>query len=275
MKAGKTDTRAVPEPVRTERVALADIHHDPRVNTRELDEVWVTKKAARFRLEAVGVPAVSHRDDGTYVVLDGQHRCEVMRRVGLTDVKCEVYEDLTVAQEAELFGLLNDGRPLKAIHKFLARLTEGEETACEINRIAELSSWKISEFGGKGIITCVVTLEKVHRDDKARKKGAPSRDLERTLRCIAEAWGHRPGVTDSSIVGGIGALFNVYEEAVDCVELAKRLSAAYPDGPGGLIGSAKGLRTYRGGAMAKCVGERAWVVYNKDRRTRRLPDWPW
>jgi hypothetical protein len=264
----------IPEPVRTERIALSGIHRDPRVNTRELDEVWVARKAARFRAEAIGVPAVSRREDGTYVVLDGQHRCEVLRRAGVTDVECKVYEGLTVAQEAELFGLLNDGRPLKAIHKFLARLTEGEETACDIARITELSSWKISEFGGNGTITCVVTLEKVHRNDKARKKGAPPRDLERTLRCIAEAWGHRPGATDAAIIGGIGAFFNVYEEAADRGELAKRLAAAYPDGPDGLLGSAKGLRAYRGGSIAMCVGERVWAVYNKERRSRRLPDWP-
>jgi hypothetical protein len=271
MTAGKDD---IPEPVRTERVDLDSIVRDPRVNTRELDDAWVWRRVANFRPEAVGQLAVSLRGDGSYVVLDGQHRCELLRRVGTPDADCRVYEGLTVAQEAELFGLLNDGRPLKVIHKFLARLTEGEETACEINRIAELCSWKIGEFSGPGTILCVATLEKIHRNDKARKRGAPPRDLERTLRCTAETFGHRPGATDAGVIGGIGALFNRYEEAADPDDLTAKLAAAYPSGATRLIGDAKGLKSFRGGSVANSVAELAVGAYNKGRRERKLPDWP-
>ena len=275
MTAERNGHALLPEPARTALVRLADITRDPRVNTRDLDEQWVDQRVDRYRAAAVGTLDVSYRDDGTYVVVDGQHRAELKRRAGYADsvVECHIYEGLTLAQEAALFVILNDSRKTKPVHEFLAQLTEGDPEACEIAAIALRCSWNIAESAAAGTLSCITTLRRIHRNDRTRKQGAQPVDLERTLRAIAEAWGHAQQSAHRDIVGGIGAIFNTYEEAPDPAQLAKSLAAEYPDGPALLLGRAKGLATYEGGSVLGCVAQLSVKAYNHGRRSRKLPEW--
>jgi hypothetical protein len=265
----------LPVPRRTGYIPVAQIVRDQRVNTRPVDDTWVRARVSKFRPEALGLPAVSLRADGSYVVLDGQNRVALARLSGWADndlamIECQIYEGLDLAQEAGLFVLLNDSRAPKAIHKFLARITEGEPVACQIAEIAERCSWRIAANPGANAITAVSTLERIHRADLKRSKGATPEVLERALSTIAEAWQRTPGASHEAIIGGIGTFYLTYGQAIDKVDLVRKL-AAYEGGPVKLGGDARGLREYRGGNVANCVTELVWGVYNKGRKTRKLP----
>jgi hypothetical protein len=265
---------ALPVPRRTGFVPVAQITRDQRVNTRPVDDAWVARRVKDFHPEALGVPAVSLRGDGTFVVLDGQHRVALHRLAvpdsGLAMLECSIYEGLDLAQEAGLVVLLNDGRPLKAVNKFLARVTEGELIACEIVAVAERCSFRIAANPGTDAINAVATLERVHRTDLKRSKGVPPEALERILSTIAEAWAHEPGATHEAVIGGVGALYLMHGPAISKADLVRRL-AAYEGGPAELAVNARGLREYRGGNVANCVAELVTDVYNKGRKTRKLP----
>lgn len=270
----KPEPSGLPVPRRTGLVPVAQITRDQRVNTRPVDEAWVSRRVRNFHPEALGIPAVSLRSDGTFVVLDGQHRVALHRLAvpdsGLAMLECSIYEGLDLAQEAGLVVLLNDGRPLKAVNKFLARVTEGEPVACQVTEIAERCSFRIAANPGKDAITAVSTLERVHRTDLKHSKGAPPEVLERTLSTIAEAWAHAPGATHEAVIGGIGALYLMHGPAIDKAVLARKL-AAYEGGPAKLGGDARGLREYRGGNVANCVAELVTDVYNRGLKSRKLP----
>lgn len=262
----------LPVPRRTGLVPVPQITRDERVNTRPVDEVWVKRRVDSFRPEALGLPAVSLRGDGTYVVLDGQNRVALCRAAGVDwqPIECQIYEGLDLAQEAGLFVLLNDGRAPKAIHKFLARITEGEKIAVQITEIAEQASWRIAANGASDVIMAVVALERLHRGDLRRNKGQPPTVLEATLTTIAKAWGHVTSAQHEAIIGGIGALYLVHGPAIDQDHMVKQL-AGCDGGPETLYRRARGLREARGGNVANCVAELVTDIYNKGKKARRLP----
>ena len=58
----------------------------------------------------LGVLVVSHRADGTYAVLDGQHRLAALRRLGYDAANCIVLEGMTIRQEADYFRRQNENK---------------------------------------------------------------------------------------------------------------------------------------------------------------------
>lgn len=272
----KLRAKALPEPIRKDVVPLQLITRDPEVNTRSVDEGWVSRRVPVFSEAAMGTLSVSLRADGTYVVLDGQHRAALKRAAGHAtgDVKCEIWENITKPEEAALFSVLNDKRALTPLARFLARLTEQDPAALAIQEIADRTSFRILENDGPGILRCVTTLERIHKNDKARRKGARPNDLERTLRCIAEAWGHGPGTSASVLIGGLGAVFNKHEEAVDVAVMVKALAGYEGVTAAKLCLDARGLHAFRHGKIQDAVSEIIVKEYRKYAGSRRkIPEW--
>jgi len=55
----------------------------------------------------LSTPTVSKRKNGTFAVIDGQHRIEALRQAGYDTVKAVILHGLTVEEESILFNLLN------------------------------------------------------------------------------------------------------------------------------------------------------------------------
>lgn len=257
-----------------EWVSLPSIGTDRRVNTRLFDPAWVDKKLAEgFNPDGIGIPIVSRRGDGTYIWIDGQNRGELMRQAGWGDqkIQCRVFFGLTLAQEAVLFLVHNDNRPVRPINKFLARVTAEDPTAVAIVRIAKRVGWKVGEAGAEKVIPAAVALEKVYRMDQTEEH--PGGDiLELTLRVVTEAWGYKSEAADGRILQGVGALLHRFGDAVNRQTLVKKL-AEFPAGPSGVIGKARGMQSFQGGTVPHCVAEVIVNAYNARRRTNVLPDW--
>lgn len=273
-----TADNASPEPSTDsiEWLALSSISSDQRVNTRPVDTGWVDRKVREgFEPSRIGVPIVSHRADGTYVWLDGQHRGELIRRAGWADqkIQCRVFTGLTLAQEASLFLGHNDNRQVKTVYKFLARVTANEADAVAITAIAQSAGWRITDTSGEKCITAVRSLERIFHGDQARDATMqPGRALQFTLRVVAEAWGYRSEAVNGDVLLGIGGVFNRFGNAVDLPAMVKKL-AEYPGGPSGLLGKARGARDFQGGTVAHCVSDAVVRAYNTRRRNGGLPDW--
>lgn len=72
---------------------------------RDADMRWVNAIAKHFDPDLLDVFKVNWRDDGTFWCVNGQHRIRALRALGKNDavVCCDLYEGLTVAEEAKLF----------------------------------------------------------------------------------------------------------------------------------------------------------------------------
>lgn len=250
------------------------LRFDPQVN-RDINDRNVTKICEGFDPDAFGVIEVSERPDGTYVVIDGQHRCKAIIDMGWADqrVECKVHRQLTIAQEAALFSKLNASLNLSPIEKFLKRVVAEDPVAVEVVRIAAKVGFIVDRQPRDGNIAAVVSLEKIYRGTKFSADRMQAKALEKTLLAVSQAWGHTYAAVHGDILLGVGWVVLRYNGALDVEALIPRL-AAMPGGPARLLGNARGLREMKGGSsVADCIASIVVDSYNKGRRTNKLADW--
>ena len=65
---------------RIQRVRVSRITRDPAISPHPLDEDRIEKLRAKFVPHLMSLPMVSIRETGQIVVLNGSHRCEMLRR---------------------------------------------------------------------------------------------------------------------------------------------------------------------------------------------------
>src|SRR5256885_16921269 len=149
--------------VTVEWLRVRDLSFDPRVNTNPLSVKFIADRVKAFDPDLLGVPDVSQRDDGTYIVLDGQHRREILMQIGWGDkkVQCRVYHGLTIDQEARIFLGRNDSRKPSPVARFLAAGQAYKPEAVAINAIVEHIGWRVHEPTGKG---CISAIEKARAE---------------------------------------------------------------------------------------------------------------
>lgn len=187
---------------------------DPQYQ-RDVNESRAAAMAEHFDHALVGVVALSEREDGSLVIIDGQHRWTAAKVAGLGDVKflAEVHEGLTLEEEARLFLRLNGTRSaVSAYGKFRARVVSKEDAAIAITSIAKKIGLTISTSKTKNTVAAVEALDAVYK----------SGNLDSTLR-VAKLWGDgRAEFFDAPLLRGISAFLREYPQASP-LELAKKL----------------------------------------------------
>lgn len=255
------------EPRDIEKIPASRLIVDPNIQ-RDLEVGRVEKMTKDFDPDALGVLTVSKRADGTFHIIDGQHRAEAAKIAkGETfPLPCQVWTGLSVESEARMFRLLNNTAKVDALPLFRVRLVEGEDTAVAINEIIEENGWKLASTTGnpRNGLVAVAVLERLYRRNPEA--------LSKALATVIRAWGSDRPANDGRLIEGIGWLYHRYGAAVDVAELVPKLSM-YAGGPGNFIGRARTLRDALGVSLPSAVAEIAVEVYNKGRRTRALPPW--
>ncbi|MET8346909.1 hypothetical protein [Streptomyces microflavus] len=247
-------------------VEPSSVRWDQRVNPRPVDPTWVRSKLqVGFDPEKLGVLTVSLRDDGSLVWLDGQRRGALAEAAGRAQlaVPMQVFQELSLAEEAEIFLGLNDSRAVTPLYTFLAELTIEKREAVEINRIARRCGWRVSDKGVRSLRS-VTALRKIYRADET---GAA---LEATLRVSAEAWGYDKASAKSAMLLGVASV--VVESGFDRDSLVKKLRAD-SRGPEGLLATAAGFRQLGGGTVDRAVDQVLRGIYNTGRKRGRLSVW--
>jgi hypothetical protein len=246
-------------------LSVASLICDPEVQ-RSLDVRRVNKIAAELNPDALGTITVSHRSNGTYHIIDGQHRVGAVR-LALGDdekVTCRVFAGLSLEEEAGMFRLLNNTAKPQALDIFRVRVIEGEATAVGIAQMLERQGWQVSVAGRDGNFAAVTAIERIYRSEPDA--------AERAVSTATRAWGHANAAGDGRIVEAIGSVYLRYGAAVDPADMVERL-ARFPGGPGGLLGKGRGLKEMIGGTITSAIAEVAVETYNRARRTRALPPW--
>lgn len=246
------------------RVRPADVITDRRAQ-RNLDPSRVRKMAAEFKEASFGVPAVSQRPDGTYAVIDGQHRFAALCALGRGNVgvDCQVYSDLSIAEEALLFAELNDSKSLTPRDLFRISVTAKDPVAVAANRVLELHGWT-ADAGKKNTMSAVSTFGTYFERDNAAAK--------RAAELLAGAWGPTP--TSSSRVAIIGTwqvAFRYVSMGIDWDRMRKVLAAFGQAGQ--FAAQAKGAAIGRGIAHTDGYSDLLVNVYNRRKPNNKIPSW--
>lgn len=255
---------------KVEQIPLQSIIIDPRVQ-RPLNPKRVDEIASSLNPDAIGVLCVSHREDGSYSMIDGQHRLRSLEVAGFSDslVTCEVYEGLSISDEAAMFRLRNNTAQVSYIDKFRVRNVEGDPDAVEIMDILNRNGWKLgmsAKDRQTGYFSAISVFERIYHMNKNSKLA------ERVLIIVTEAWGHNPHGVDGRIIHGLGLVLNRYGEGVSQRDLTHRLSVS-PGGPSALVGRARGLAGLISTTVSRAMAEVIVGLYNNRRRVNQLPPW--
>lgn len=256
-------------------VSIEDLVIDKRVQRMEgIDQPRVDKIAANFNPLALGTITVSQREDGRMVVLDGMHRCAGARKAGhKAFVNAEVIEGLTIAQEAELFLLLNATKTPSALSKFLVRVVMDEPEAVEISDILTAHGWRVTPQMGAGIITAISAVERVYVNGNSTVQSGRHPDiLDRTFEIVTAAWEHDQSAGQQHILLAVAQLIGRFGPSLDTAKLVKEMQGTRP---GVLVGRAKVLRDAQGGTVPAALAKILAGMHNKKRRTNLLPEWVW
>jgi len=254
----------------TEWVYLSDMQVTPAAQ-RKYQGAHASRIAADFDLEALGYPVVNHRDNAVWIV-DGQHRVGALKIMGWDQatateprgqqIECEVYYDLTEAQEADLFLRRDMRKAVAPMDKYKIAVTAGRADESAVQRI-------VAELGlhvgiGSQYIQAPSTLTKVYRNGGETALG-------RALLIIREAYGETG--FKAPIIGGIGLLITRYGNLVTTERVIEALQKA-AGGWSGLDQKANTLKKSTGYSKEACVAASVVEYVNRvPKRGKKLPNW--
>jgi hypothetical protein len=234
---------------------------------RALDLKRVKKLVDAFRLDSFGTPSVSRRDDGTFHCIDGQHRFAAARERGFgnTGFTCQVYDGLTLAQEAAMFRLLNASKNLSPADLFRIAVTEGDEVAVAANNGLQVFGWT-AEQSKRNTYSALNTLAYCWEIDSDGTRAA--------LRIAATAWGPTRHSSSMIVMRGLFAIVNRYRNirGVDWDRMSRLL--AQKGSASEFVARAKGNAAGRGISQIDGFADLVVNEYNyRLAESKRLPIW--
>lgn len=201
-------------------VAVALLQVDPLAQ-RMLNDRRAKGIFANFVPEVGGSIVVSLRADGSYWIIDGQHRKRVYDLAGITHIVCEVHEGLSLQDGATLFLILNrESAKPNASDEYTVGLHAGLPLFTETEKALQTHGLKIDNAATGDKIAAVAGILKV-----TDLYGADT--LDRALAVAEKAWGRSAKTWDGMLIGGLGKLLFSHPQVVD-KELATKLSKYVP-----------------------------------------------
>jgi len=246
---------------------VMDISVDPLVQ-RVLDVKRVDEIVRDFDPEALGVLTVSLRNDGTLICLDGQHRAEALKRLGLSMVEWRMvtYEGLTLREEAALFRKLNNTKRLDAATLFRVGVVEEVPRNVQCNIIIERNGFVADPARANGLAAVRTALWLYELDNGT--------SLDRTLYIARNVWGHRKAAVNQTIMRGFGAAMFAHREAVNLDNAVKKLKtdtrSADPDS---MVGQVRATSRITGTSRTNTMAGLFVTIYNRGLKTNKLPKW--
>lgn len=171
------------------------------------DTAWVKEKSECFDPRLLGTITVSKRD-GSYYVIDGQHRVMLCKAVKRDGIMALVYEGLTKEQEASYFKKLNGAngeiKKLKKTQIHNASVVAQEKMAVEIQQTAEKYGFVIESSKRDNHIAAISVVEKIYK-----KYGLQI--LDDTFSLLRATWNGEKKSLDAEVIEGVAGFISIYK----------------------------------------------------------------
>ena len=182
----------------------------------------VSNYVANYDPMIFGTVLVSYRDQ-EYWIIDGQHRVEAAKQLGIKTVWCQIIEGLSYEQEAEEFYKINTHRtPLNCNQKFHALVEGKDKSAIDIVKILSNNDLRYSRKGNEFVDNCITAIGSVqiiyqrHGGDR----------LDDVLHVIKQAWNGDYMSLRAEILKGVNTFIQNYTCDHEC--LVKVLESIEP-----------------------------------------------
>ncbi len=228
--------------------------HAARVHAIARDWSWI----------ALGVLIVAMRADGTYWIIDGQHRkLAADKRADIDELPCLVFRVESIASEAKGFVGSNTVRgPVKAVAVFTANVKAEDPISLLVKEMVENSGYSVGSKGDYRV-QCVARLLSCYRGDPA---------------ITQDVWGlcvdiHAGLGIIEPLFAGCHYLERVLRRRDDGASLLSRYNRAalHKATPAGLLSTIRKVGELHGCGGAKMWAEGIVVALNKGRRGHKLP----
>lgn len=213
---------------------------------------------------ACGTLAVGRRADGTFWVMDGQHRkLAADKRSDIPKLPCMVFRVYGKSQEAGAFLSLNTERgPVKTIDKFNALVMAKDAHALAVKSMVEADGYTIKRGAHEGNVQCLGTLMSAVRKDG---------EVAKVAWVLCTKLYQRKGNVHDKV---FSALFNAesFMRQQECGSLCDphNVAALIRHDVTAVINSINAAVAYHGGGE-KAGAEGVIRLLNKGRRTRVIP----
>lgn len=182
-------------------------------------ETQVKKIVNNFDKASIDSIVVNRRANGYYYIIDGQHRVQALKKLGIGNVLAKIHEGLSVTEESKLYKNINT-RPTKSPNSMAkASLKQGDEKA-ELILFSVLEAGLDIDYDNRnpryGYINAYRSLERVYN-----KYG--SRGLTETLVFIKDAFGIEKKTFQGYIIEGFAKFLATYFGDLKMENLLKRL----------------------------------------------------
>lgn len=195
-------------PFKTVELNTAVLNSAGPIYQRPLDLWYVRKLIMEWSWEGFRTLYVNQRPDGTYWIVDGQHRVVAIReKFGDMVVGCYLSHVEGPKEEARIAKLVNDGHSaVSPATKFQWRLTMQEPEALAIERIAHEEGYALAlheKASSEFHLTIPAVLDGIYN------KGGKDR-LRSILRFAKNTWGGQPKFASSHIITSLSKFFEYY-----------------------------------------------------------------
>lgn len=262
-------------PSKIRPVQIAQMRVPPALVTqREFSVAQGDRLATDLDLNKLGFPIVNYRD-GVHWLVDGQHRVYALKKNGFGEdqLDCEVYENLTDKEMAEIFLGRDQRRPVSPFDKFFVACTAQYTREVAVRRSVETQGLRIGRNKEENTIGAIGALLKVY--DRAGNGHLGEVIVSQVCRTLKGAYGGDAAAFDASMIEGLGLVYNRYNGRTSEKDLASRL-ASYSNGVRGVIRRAETQRLRTGNLKAQCIASVVVEIYNRGmgpRANDRLPSW--
>lgn len=258
---GSTSQRntETPEVAAISVVAVSEMYVDPTYQ-RPLDERHVDKIVRKYAPE-LWMPLLVAPMPRGYAVVEGQHRYEAAKRLGIMLLPC-VVKHMTQAEQAAWFIRSNESRkPVSRLHKHRALVLAGDSVAMALDRAATSAGVRIGS-GNHLAFRCMEALYYVVSTERKLKQDGI---VSRALSILFRAWPKDEVARRHEFVRGSFWFCAAYGSEVRDLDVIEKFALVSPRKVASDISQIKGSYSSRLGYSAAYVFRE---MYNAKRRNR-------
>lgn len=228
-----------------------------RSTDNQASQRLITSIAANFDWRLCTPLVVSRRADGTFAVIDGQHRLLAARLRGMDDLPCCVFTYDSAEEEAKMFVAANRSRKaMNRLDDFHAALAAGDSDAHQVRQLVTDAGLTVarntsSTAWAPGEIAFTASIAST-----LRKHGAEI--VLKALTLIAEAFPDQRVVQSGSIFLGLVKVLTSPPDGFDADRLFRALLKYDAEGWGSFVAGLKG-----GDTRATAIRDALMMAYDE------------